>query len=97
MERITDFLFDTVLFSFSAMVLVLMLFGCVRLSQSENRTEKLELMILEQRSENRMLQAQCESGMSLSELEDYALNELGMQPCRPRQIVYLDAPEMSEG
>ncbi len=97
MGRITDFLFETVVFSFSALVLVLMLFGCVRFSQSEDRAEKLELMITERRSENRMLQAQCESGVSLAELEDYALNELGMQPCRPWQIVYLDAPELPEG
>ncbi len=97
MRKISDFVFETVLFSFSAIVLVLMLLGCVRLSQSEDRTEKLRLSIAEQRSENRMLQAECEACMSLAELEEYALNELGMQQCRPWQIVYLEIAEPTEG
>lgn len=96
MGKVSDFVFDIVLFSFSALVLVLMLFGCVRLSQSEDRTEKLQISISEQRSENRMLQARCESSMSLAELEEYALNKLGMQQCRPWQIVYIEIDEPSE-
>ena len=35
--------------------------------------------------------------MSLEELEEYALNELGMQQCRPWQIVYIETDMPSEG
>ena len=97
MGRISDFIFEIVLFSFSALVLVLMLLGCVQLSQSEDRTEKMETAILERRRENRILQARCESCMSMEELEEYALNELGMQQCRPWQIVYIELDMPSEG
>lgn len=97
MPRINEFIFEILLFVFSALMLVLMLFGCIRLRQAEDASQALESSIAQQRRENRLLQARCESCMSLEELEKYAINELGMQQCRPWQIVYIDISDTDVG
>lgn len=81
-------LFETLLMAVSAVLLVLMLFGCISLRQAEDKRRELESAIVQQREENRLLLAKCRNILSLEELERYAVEELGMQLPRPWQIVY---------
>lgn len=90
MKKCSEYIFEALLFSFSAMMLVMMLLCTVQLYRLEDSSIKTEALIIEQRSENLLLEARCESFMGLSELEEYALNVLHMQQARPWQTVYLE-------
>ena len=73
-------------FLLSALLLVLMLTGQIRLCavQSELRALEDERETLER--EKRVLTVRLEQSVSLAEIERRASDELGMRPCRGDQI-----------
>ena len=75
---------------FSSLMLVLCMLYSAKLSAGNERLAMLEESIAELEKENRLLSVQLEMGLSLQELESYALYELGMQRCSPGQIIYLE-------
>ena len=75
---------------YSAVFAVLMLMNTVKLAEMSERAADLERLIRETESENELLYLEQTMSMSLSELEDKAVNTLGMQQCLPEQLVYLD-------
>ena len=82
--------FRAVCLVFSALLLVLSLLTAARTTAVNDRAAALKQEIAALRTENEILLARCESAVSLETLEHYALEELGMQPPRSEQIVYLD-------
>ena len=88
-ERRAERLFRAVTLCFSALLLVLSLLTAVRTTAVNDRAAALEKEIAALETERELLRVRCESGVDLAALEDYALRELGMQPCRSGQIVYI--------
>lgn len=83
--------FVAVLLLFSAMGVMLSLLGTARAAELDDKSEKIIAEMDEVKRENRLLQAKCETIMSLEELESYALDELGMQHICRWQIISLEA------
>lgn len=85
-----DALFRAVALSFSAAMLVLSLLTAALTAAVNDRAAALEREIAALRTENEILLTRCVSSVDLETLERYALQELGMQPCRSEQIVFLN-------
>lgn len=81
----------------SAVILVLSLLASAKLTELEDRVEKLTDEIALAERENRLLQAQCENLVSISELERYAVEKLGMQRLSSSQIFYLETDDVVIG
>lgn len=77
-------------FAVAAVLLVMVLLAQIQMTAIADSAAGLENQILELRSEHNKLLAAYETTFSLAEVEDYAVNELGMQKPRADQIVYLD-------
>lgn len=75
---------------FSALLFVFSLLGAISLTAVSDRVQGLEKQIEALETENEILLARTESGMSLEDVEHYATQKLHMQPLRPEQIVYID-------
>ena len=90
MTKISNSVFNAVCLIFSAVLLVLcMLCSAQRAAENERAASyREEIESLEK--ENRLLYVKSESGMSLEELERYAIEKLGMQHLSPRQIFYIE-------
>lgn len=73
----------------AAVLLVMLLLAQIQMTALSDSAAGLENRILELRAEQNRLAAAYETAFSLAEVEEYALNELGMQKPRPEQIVYL--------
>lgn len=82
-------LFHALCLGFSAVLLVLSLLTAVRTTEVNDRAAESKAAVAALKTENERLLARCESSLSLETLERYALQELGMQPCRSEQIVFL--------
>ena len=76
-------LFHALCLGFSAVLLVLSLLTAVRTTEVNDRAAESKAAVAALKTENERLLARCET------LERYALQELGMQPCRSEQIVFL--------
>ncbi len=87
--RIADALFRAICLGFSTLLLVLSLLTAVRMTAVSDRAAELKTEIAALKTENEILLARCESSLSLETLEKYALEELGLQPCRSEQIRYI--------
>lgn len=86
-ERRAGILYRAVCLAFSAVLLVLSLLTAARVTETNDRAAEAAAEIAALKTENEILLARCESSVSLETLERYALQELGMQPCRSEQIV----------
>jgi hypothetical protein len=71
-------------------MLVAALMGSIELAAINEELTDKESQLETLKEENRILQAQYESSLSLEELERYAIEELGMQRLSPGQIIYID-------
>lgn len=96
MKRVSAALFAVVVFSFSAVLLVLSLLTAIRLAALNDTALRLTAETKELREESAMLLAQYEQCVSIDEIERYAVEELGMRRCTPEQIEYIDISKYIE-
>lgn len=82
----------------AAVILVLGILGESRIFDISAESSALEQRLRELELEQTRLRIAYESAFNLTELEDYAVNELGMRKIAPEQIVYIDnaAPDRAE-
>lgn len=77
-------------FAVAAVLLVMVLLAQIQMTAISDSAAGLENRILELQGEHNKLLAAYETTFALAEVEDYAVNVLGMQKPRAEQIVYLD-------
>lgn len=89
-KQTANLVFRLILLLFSGALAVATLLTGIDLTAESDRITacRSELQALEQ--ENGELRAAAACAVSLEELEDYARNELGMQPCEAGQIEVID-------
>jgi uncharacterized membrane protein (DUF106 family) len=90
MKKLSNLFFRLVCLSFSLAMLVAALLGSIELAAINEELTDKESQLKTLKEENRILQAQYESSLSLEALERYAVEELGMQRLSPGQIIYID-------
>ena len=78
-------------YALAAALLILMLLVRVQLTSVTNETAAIEAEIVEMRAQNARLLIGYESAFKLSEIEKYAVHELGMQRPRQEQMYYLES------
>lgn len=88
--RLSRILFRIICIGFSLTLLVGALMGSIELAALNEELTALEQELTKLKNDNRILQAEYESSLSLEELERYATEELGMQTLKPSQIFYID-------
>ena len=86
-KQLSEQLFRAVCLGFSALLLVMALFGQIRLVKTESRIESLEKAIVDAEDERVVLQIRLNEALPLEELERRAVQELGMRHPEPGQIV----------
>ena len=86
-KQLSEQLFRAVCLGFSAILLVMALFGQIRLVKTESRMESLENAIADAENERAVLQIRLNEALPLEELERRAVQELGMRHPEPGQIV----------
>ncbi len=96
MKRILDQFFLIIAISFSALVLVLSLLASIDLTAEKNKSGQLHREIQELTEHNSVLNKELGQMFRLEVIESFAREELGMQICRPDQLVYLNLPELAE-
>ncbi len=72
---------------FSALLLVFSLFNSIALAAAGDTLAGQEKELKELELENKCLTAECESRLSLENIETYAEEVLGMRRCSPEQII----------
>ena len=92
-KQLSEQLFRAVCLGFSAILLVMALFGQIRLVKTESRIESLENAIADAENERVVLQIRLNEALPLEELERRAVQELGMRHPEPGQIVTIDYNE----
>ena len=92
-KQLSEQLFRAVCLGFSAILLVMALFGQIRLVKTESRIESLEKAIVDAEDERVVLQIRLNEALPLEELERRAVQELGMRHPEPGQIVTIDYTE----
>lgn len=92
MKRIREGLFLAICLLFSGVLLLSSLFCAARLTRFGEEEEKLEREIAALERENAGLRARLEMSCSLTEIERYAREELGMQAPGDAQIIFLPPP-----
>ena len=92
-KQLSEQLFRAVCLGFSAILLVMALFGQIRLVKTESRIESLENAIADAENERVVLQIRLNEALPLEELERRAVQELGMRHPEPGQIVTIDYQE----
>lgn len=90
MSKLNGVLFRVICGAFSFGLLVAALLGSIELAALNEELTTMERELKELKEENRVLQAEYETSMSLEELERYATEKLGMQRLSPGQIIYLE-------
>lgn len=90
MKRASFILFRVICLGFSLLLLVMCLLSRISLAQTEARIEDLKGAVSQASSEERLLEAQLESGISLEKLDEYAVNKIGMQHPVQGQIRYIE-------
>lgn len=89
-KRTSNILFRLIILLFSALLAVLTLLTGIDLTAGSDRIAALRAEQRELEEENRRLRAEAACGMSLEELEDYAVRVLGMQRCGSGQIIVIE-------
>ncbi len=92
-KTIDEHLFRAVCIFFSAVMIVFSLLASIKLAAVNDEAARLEKEAEELETENEILTARYESSVTLQEIEDYAVNKLGMQRLTPGQIYYIELPE----
>ena len=95
MKEIKEKLFLAIEFSFSAVLLVIILLLSIRLTAESDRVTELEREYKQLSVKNEILCAEYENTICLEDIERYATEILGMQRCNSSQIIYVDM--QSEG
>lgn len=88
--KLSSLMFRIICVGFSLLLLVGALLGSIKLAALNEELTALERELSELKNDNRILQAEYESSLSLEELERYAREELGMQTLNPSQIYHID-------
>ena len=77
-------------------LVITMINGRVRLNEINSEISSMEASLQEEKSENIRLTMELNSLMSLENVEDYAVNVLGMQKIQNYQMEYVDTSEGNE-
>ena len=88
-RSVSNFLFRTVCIIFSVLLLVLTLLARVELMRLDKEIEELYELIEREETESRILTVKLENRISLSELEDYAAQILGMHRPTAQQLYFI--------
>ena len=83
-------MFRAVALLFSAVLLVFSLLNSVSLAADGETAAGLEEEMKKLEEENSFLRTELECRFSLSEIECYAQEVLGMRQCSPSQIIYME-------
>lgn len=71
-------------------MLILVIFGYVRLYEATTENAKLSDELLDLKTQNAILSKQYEGQVDLAFIEEMAMTELGMQKVLPEQVVYVN-------
>ena len=96
MKRGSAALFAVVVFSFSAVLLVLSLLAAIRLAALNDTALRLTAETKELREESVMLLEKNDKCVSIDEIERDTDEEQGMRRCTPEQIEYIDISKYIE-
>ncbi len=88
MNRVNSILFCVICAAFSAVMLVMTLFGQIELARASDAIAQMQAEAESLREENGVLRARYENSISLEEIEKYATERLGMKTPGAGQIIY---------
>ena len=83
-------------FAVATLMLILVVFGYVRLYEATTENANLASELSGLRNENAILAKQYEGQVDLGYIEQMAMTELGMQKVLPEQIVYVNLSHTSD-
>ena len=90
MKKVNELLFQAVVLSFSALLLVLGLFWQIRLVRLQEQIDALESAIRLAQDEGKLLTIRLESSPTLAELEETAVTRFGMQHPTQGQLIEIE-------
>ncbi len=88
MSKVNSILFCVICAAFSAVMLVMTLFGQIELARSSDMIAQMKAEAESLKDENGVLRARYENSISLEEIERYATERLGMKTPGAGQIIY---------
>ncbi len=88
MSRASSILFYVICAAFSAVMLVMTLFGQIELARASDAIAQMQAETESLKDENGVLRARYENSISLEEIERYATERLGMKTPGAGQIIY---------
>ena len=83
-------------FAIAAVLIVFSLVARVQLSQASAQVSALEDQYAELQEQQTRLRIDYESAFNLTEIEDYAIHELGMQKPRSDQLYYISSSDAAD-
>ena len=83
-------------FAIAAVLLVISLVARVQLSQASAQVSALEDQYTQLQEDQTRLRIDYESAFNLTEIEDYAIHELGMQKPRSDQLYYISSSDATD-
>ena len=83
-------------FAIAAVLLVISLVARVQLSQASAQVSALEDQYTQLQEDQTRLRIDYESAFNLTEIEDYAIHELGMQKPRSDQLYYISSSDAAD-
>ena len=83
-------------FAIAAVLIVISLVARVQLSQASAEVSALEDQYAELQEQQTRLRIDYESAFNLTEIEDYAIHELGMQKPRSDQLYYISSSDAAD-
>ena len=83
-------------FAIAAVLLVISLVARVQLSQASAEVSALEDQYTQLQEDQTRLRIDYESAFNLTEIEDYAIHELGMQKPRSDQLYYISSSDATD-
>ena len=92
-KRTAALAFRLICLLFSALLAIMTLLTGIDLTAGRDRIRSLRAEEEKLEEENQRLRAEAACGMSLEELEEYAVRVLGMQHCESGQILVIELGE----
>ncbi|MEE0802291.1 MAG: hypothetical protein ACLU3M_01995 [Oscillospiraceae bacterium] len=83
-------------FAIAAVLIIVSLVARVQLSQASAEVSALEDQYAELQEQQTRLRIDYESAFNLTEIEDYAIHELGMQKPRSDQLYYISSSDATD-
>ncbi len=83
-------------FAIAAVLIIISLVARVQLSQTSAEVSTLEDQYTELQEQQTRLRIDYESAFNLTEIEDYAIHELGMQKPRSDQLYYISSSDATD-